>query len=150
MISLKNLYKEVSRLYRSALEDAGVRADILEEDLSAPIIRPSGKVELEDSRKTRLLYSGAEQEVIFRLYYFATDRRYPKLENLTVQHAIGERFLDGIIVDDTYLGIDEGVQFTETDGVLVATIDLKWAEPIHEPEGELMENLNFHKEGTRE
>ena len=46
------------------------------------------------------------------------------------------------------IGIDEGVRFTVTDGVLVAAIDLSWSEPIPEPEGELMENLIYNEEGT--
>ena len=65
-----------------------------------------------------------------------------------MRQAVGEVFLDGITVGDTYLGIDEGVHFTVTDGVLVAAIDLSWSEPIPEPEGELMENLIYNEEGT--
>lgn len=49
---------------------------------------------------------------------------------------------------DTYLGIDEGVSFTVTDGVLVAAIDLRWSEDIPEQEGEPMENLIYNEEGN--
>ena len=111
--------------------------------MSKPIIRPSGKVELEDGSDTRLLASGRERTVTFRLYYFAKDRDRPKLENLAVRSAIGEAFLDGITVEDTYLGIDEGVSFTVTDGVLVASLELTLTEPVPEADAEPMEELNF-------
>lgn len=70
------------------------------------------------------------------------------MENLAVRQAVGAAFLDGITVDGTYLGIDEGVSFTVADGVLVATIDLRWSEDIPEQEGEPMENLIYNEEGN--
>ncbi len=145
MISLQSLNKAVCTLYRQALEAAGTGAPLLAEDVSAPIIRPSGKVELEDGTEARLLASGRERTVTFRLYYFASDKDRPKLENLAVRQAIGEAFLDGITVEDTYIGIDEGVSFTVTDGVLVATLDLTLTEPIPEADGEPMETLEYRE-----
>ena len=147
MISLQNLNRAVCDLYRQALERAGVDAPLLAEDVSAPIVRPSGKVELEDGADARLLSSGRERTVTFRLYYFAADRERPKLENLAVRQALGETFLDGITVEDLYLGIDEGLSFAVTDGVLAATLDLTLTEPIPEAEAEPMESL-VYREGT--
>ena len=145
MISLLSLNRAVCDLYRQALQNAGTGAPLLAEDVSAPIIRPSGKVELEDGTDARLLASGRERTVTFRLYYFATDKNRPKLENLAVRQAIGEAFLDGITVEDTYLGIDEGISFTVTDGVLVATLDLTITEPIPEADGEPRETLEYRE-----
>lgn len=145
MISLQSLNKAVCTLYRQALEAAGTGAPLLAEDVSAPIIRPSGKVELEDGTEARLLAAGRERAVTFRLYYFASDKDRPKLENLAVRQAIGEAFLDGITVEDTHIGIDEGVSFTVTDGVLVATLDLTLTEPIPEADGEPMETLEYRE-----
>ena len=62
--------------------------------------------------------------------------------------AIGEAFLDGITVEDTYLGIDEGVSFTVTDGVLVASLELTLTEPVPEADTEPMEELNLDLEVT--
>lgn len=147
MISLLSINQAVCNVYRQALGSAVPDAPLLAEDISAPIVRPSGKVELEDGTDARLFASGRERTVTFRLYYFASDREHPKLENLAVREAIGEAFLDGITVEDTYLGIDEGVSFTVTDGVLVATLNLTLTEPIPEAEGEPMETLEY-REGT--
>ena len=152
MIDLKALNKEVRDLFRKALAAAGSSAEILPElvaeDVPSPIVRPSAKVQLEDNTQARLLASGQEKTVTFRLYFFAADRYRPKMENLAVGQAGGEVFLDGITVGDTYLGIDEGVSFTVADGVLVATIDLNWSEPIPEQDGYLMENLIYNEEGS--
>ena len=152
MIDLKDLNRAVCDLYRQALKAAGNAAEILPElvaeDVPSPIVRPSAKVELEDGTHARLLASGQEKAVTFRLYFFAADRYRPKMENLAVRQAVGAAFLDGITVGDTYLGIDEGVSFTVADGVLVATIDLRWGEDIPEQEGEPMENLIYNEEGN--
>ena len=147
MISLQSLNQAVCDRYRQALDHAGTAAPLLAEDVSGPIIRPSGKVELEDGTDARLLDSGRERTVTFRLYYFAANKDRPKMENLAVRQAVGEAFLDGITVEDTYLGIDEGISFTVTDGVLVATLDLTITEPIPEAAGEPMETLEY-REGT--
>ncbi len=147
MISLQSLNQAVCDRYRQALDHAGTAAPLLAEDVSGPIIRPSGKVELEDGTDARLLDSGRERTVTFRLYYFAANKDRPKMENLAVRQAVGEAFLAGITVEDTYLGIDEGISFTVTDGVLVATLDLTITEPIPEADGEPMETLEY-REGT--
>ena len=147
MISLQSLNQAVCDRYRQALDHAGTAAPLLAEDVSGPIIRPSGKVVLEDGTDAPLLDSGRERTVTFRLYYFAANKDRPKMENLAVRQAVGEAFLDGITVEDTYLGIDEGISFTVTDGVLVATLDLTITEAIPEADGEPMETLEY-REGT--
>lgn len=146
MISLQHLNKAVCDRYRQALAEAVPKARLIAEDVRDPIIRPSGKVDLDEDTAARLLASGQEKSVTFRLYYYATNANKPKLENLAVRSAIGEVFLDGLIVDDMYLGIDDGVSSTVTDGVLVATVDLNWSEPIPEEDAELMETLNYETE----
>ena len=148
MISLQAVNRVIFARYQTALDAAGTGAKLVAEDVSKPIIRPRGKVELEDGSDTRLLASGRERTVTFRLYYFAKDRDRPKLENLAVRSAIGEAFLDGITVEDTYLGIDEGVSFTVTDGVLVASLELTLTEPVPKADAEPMEELNLDLEVT--
>lgn len=146
MISLQSLNKAVCALYQQALDAARTGAKLVAEDVRAPIIRPSGKVELEDGSDARLFHSGRERPVTFRLYYFAADGKRPKLENLAVRSAVGDAFLNGVTVDGTYLGIDDGVSFTVTDGVLVGTLDLTIDEEVPEAEGEPMETLEYDTE----
>lgn len=146
MILLQDLNKAVCDRYRQALAAAVPKARLDAEDVRGPINRPSGKVALDEDSAARLLASGQEKSVTFRLYYYATNKDKPKLENLAVRSAIGEAFLDGLIVDDVYIGIDDGVSSTVADGVLVATVDLNWSEPIPEEDAELMENLIYETE----
>ena len=73
MISLLAINKAICTLYQQALDAAGTGAKLVAEDVSAPIVRPSGKVELEDGSHARLFHSGQERVVTFRLYYFAAD-----------------------------------------------------------------------------
>lgn len=146
MILLQDLNKAVCDRYRQALAAAVPKARLLAEDVRDPIKRPSGKVELDEGSDARLLTSGRERSTTFRLYYYATNKDKPKLENLAVRSAIGEAFLDGLTVDDVYIGMDDGVSFTVADGVLVATVDLTWSEPIPEEDAELMETLNYETE----
>jgi hypothetical protein len=146
VIQFQDLNKAVCDRYRQALAAAAPKAPLLAEDVRGPIKRPSGKVELDEGDDAKLMASGRERSVTFRLYYYATNCNKPKLENLAVRSAIGEAFLDGLIVDDLFIGIDDGVSFTVADGVLVATVALTWNEAIPEEDAELMENLNYETE----
>lgn len=101
---------------------------------------------LDEGTDAHLLAPGRERSATFRLYYYAGDKDRPKLENLAVRGAVGEAFSDGLLVDGVYIGMDDGVSFTVTDGILVATLDLTWAEPIPEEVAELMETLNYETE----
>lgn len=147
MITLQQVNKAVCDLFQQALSTAAPpRAMLSAEDVSGPIIRPSGKVALDEGTDARLLASGRERSATFRLYYYASDKDRPKLENLAMRSAIGEAFSDGLLVDGVYIGIDDGISFTVTDGILVAALDLTWAEPIPEEDAELMETLNYETE----
>ena len=145
MISLLAINKAICTLYQQALDAAGTGAKLVAEDVSAPIVRPSGKVELEDgSHKAVKFLSLTPAGMSFDPD--AADGKRPKLENLAVRSAVGDAFLDGVTVDGTYLGIDEGVSFTVTDGVLVGTLDLTIDEEVPEAEGETMETLEYDTE----
>ena len=96
MISLQAVNRAICARYQTALDAAGTGAKLVAEDVSKPIIRPRGKVELEDGSDTRLLASGRERTVTFRLYYFAKDRDRPQgWENLAVRSASGRHFWTG-------------------------------------------------------
>lgn len=146
MIQLKALNKAVCDMYKAALSAAVPKAKLLSEDVRKPAAPPFGKVELEDGADARLLETGRERGVMFRLYYFPADPKRPKLENLAVREAIGEAFLDGLTVDGIHIGVDDGVSFSVTDGILIATIELALYDIIGEPDAEPMEILNYDTE----
>lgn len=146
MITIKQINKAVCDTYKTALAAAVPRARLLAEDVRTSAPPPCGKVELDDGADAHLMQSGRERSVTFRLYYFPTDCKRPKLENLAVREAIGEAFLYGMTVGDVTVCIDDGVSFSVTDGVLTTTLDLILYDAIDEPEAETMETLNYDTE----
>lgn len=68
---------------------SGTGAELSAEDLSRPILRPSVKIDLEESREAAAVEGRVETEVTFRIYFFAQDRSRPKLDNLAMRQAWG-------------------------------------------------------------
>ena len=66
-----------------------------------------------------------------------------------MRQALAEAFRDGVPVGEETVPIDEGLSFTVTDGVLVASMDLTLDQriiPAEEEDAELMEELNVNLE----
>lgn len=121
---------------------SGTGAELSAEDLSRPILRPSVKVDLEESREAAAVEDRVEVEATFRIYFFARDRSRPKLDNLAMRQALGMAFRDGIPVGEDVIPIDEGLSFTVTDGVLEAALELRLDLEPEEPAGERMAALS--------
>ena len=67
-MTLKELNKAVCGLVKRAAEASGLGAELMAEDLSAPIQRPSLKVELEEDRDARAIRHRVEQAITCLLY----------------------------------------------------------------------------------
>ena len=144
-MTLLDLNKGVCALVDQAAQASDTGAELVAEDVRRPILRPSVKVELEDGSEARAAEARVEREVTFRVYFFARDVNQPKLDNLAMRQALGEAFRDGIPVGTDTVPIDEGLSFTVTDGVLVATLDLSVDLELPES-GEIMETLHQNLE----
>lgn len=144
-MTLKDLNRAVCGLVREAAALAGLEVKLVEEDLSAPILRPSLKVELEDHTDARAVDARVERTVTFRVYFYAADRYRPKPDNLAMREALGLAFRDGIPVGEERVPVDEGLAFTVADGVLIASLDLALDLELPE-EGEYMQDLEFEME----
>lgn len=141
-MTLLEVNRAVCALAEQAAARSGTGAELSAEDLSRPILRPSVKVDLEESREAAAVEDRVEVEATFRIYFFARDRSRPKLDNLAMRQALGMAFRDGIPVGEDVIPIDEGLSFTVTDGVLEAALDLRLDLEPETPEGELMETLS--------
>lgn len=141
-MTLLEVNRAVCALVEQAAARSGTGAELSAEDLSRPILRPSVKIDLEESREAAAVEDRVEVEVTFRIYFFARDRSRPKLDNLAMRQALGLAFRDGIPVGEDVVPIDEGLLFTVTDGVLEAALDLRLDLEPETPEGELMETLS--------
>lgn len=148
-MTLKELNKAVCGLVKRAAEASGLGAELMAEDLSAPIQRPSLKVELEEDRDARAhpAPGGAGHHLpglFLRSGSVPAQAGQPG-------HAPGPG--GGISgrgpVGEETVPIDEGLSFTVTDGVLVASMDLTLDQriiPAEEEDAELMEELNVNLE----
>ena len=141
-MTLLEVNRAVCALVEQAAARSGTGAELSAEDLSRPILRPSVKIDLEESREAAAEEDRVEVEVTFRIYFFARDRSRPKLDNLAMRQALGRAFRDGVPVGEDVVPIDEGLLFTVTDGVLEAALDLRLDLEPETPEGELMETLS--------
>ena len=141
-MTLLEVNRAVCALVEQAAARSGTGAELSAEDLSRPILRPSVKIDLEESREAAAVEDRVEVEVTFRIYFFARDRSRPKLDNLAMRQALGRAFRDGVPVGEDVVPIDEGLLFTVTDGVLEAALDLRLDLEPETPEGELMEPLS--------
>lgn len=148
-MTLKELNKAVCGLVKRAAEASGLGAELMAEDLSAPIQRPSLKVELEEDRDARAIRHRVEQAITFRVYFFAADQYRPKLDNLAMRQALSDAFRGGIPVGEDTVPMDEGLSFTVADGVLTASMGLALDQlytPGDEEAAERMEELRQNLE----
>lgn len=141
-MTLLEVNRAVCALVEQAAARSGTGAELSAEDLSRPILRPSVKIDLEESREAAAVEDRVEVEVTFRIYFFARDRSRPKLDNLAMRQALGRAFRDGVPVGEDVIPIDEGLSFTVPDGVLEAALELRLDLEPETPEGELMETLS--------
>lgn len=148
-MTLKELNKAVCGLVKRTAEASGLGAELVAEDLSAPIQRPSLKVELEEDSEARAIRHRVEQTVTFRVYFFAADQYRPKLDNLAMRQALSDAFRGGIPVGEDTVPMDEGLSFTVADGVLTASMGLALDQlytPGDEEAAERMEELRQNLE----
>lgn len=87
-MTLLEVNRAVCALAEQAAAQSGTGAELSAEDLSRPILRPSVKIDLEESREAAAVEGRVETEVTFRIYFFAQDRSRPKLDNLAMRQAL--------------------------------------------------------------
>ena len=123
-MTLLELNRAVCEQVKEATLNSGTGAELIAEDVSRPIIRPSVKVELEDGTDAAMALDVLEQAVTFRIYFYASDMHQPKLDNLAMREALSDKFRRGVETPEGTVPIDDGLSFSVTDGVLVATLDV--------------------------
>lgn len=120
-------------------------AVLVKSDVKRPVTRSSVKIDV-TSANSSANCDVAERSVDVEIYV------YPKGSNprdacLCAADAIRLALSSGIIVNHTYLPIEDGIDTDIEDGVLVALFRLDWMEYMEE-DGEPMETLqmDFKKE----
>ncbi|WP_321994827.1 phage tail terminator family protein [Clostridium butyricum] len=145
MITLLDVNKEIiSKLKKSLSKEGHNNIKILESDLSEPIIRPSFKIFMEDPSYEALNSRYRENTVTIEIYFFATDIKKYKLENLKMQSLIETTFIEGLRIDDCFFIPINKVHSEIQDTVLVSSFDIEMVQEIEEDPGEPMEDLNLN------
>jgi len=118
---------------------------IVAEDLSEPIIRPSFKVEIDSNSNGLINAVCREKDITVRVYYFATDLRKYKIENMKVQDILENAFLEDLEIRKGFFIPIFDVESETSDTVLISSFELSITEELPEPTmnefGEIIENM---------
>lgn len=143
MITLLDINKAVNDKVKSAIEECfEYDVPILAEDLSKPIIRPSIKVIPENLQSGRFNSRNKERTLTYSVYFFPKDKNKPKFENMRVQEAIENEFINDIEVTPNFIIPINEISFEVSDGVLICSFELYTVELLPDTDtSELMEEL---------
>jgi len=144
-MTLLELNKAINDKIKQALVDTEFsQVDIIAEDVSEPIIRPSLKTSIEISTTGILNPRSKDRTVTARVYFFASDRYKYKIENAKMQEILENAILNGIEVENGFYPVDDVTSET-VDTVLVVSFELYAVELLPEPTvngiGEPLENM---------
>lgn len=121
MISLVELNKVVIAKIREALAGTDfAKVPILPLD-EADIVRPSFKVNMEGSKLEKINAFLYGRTIATSIYFFASNMKHYRLENMKVQEILESAFIDGIrVADDFYVHIDD-IDIDVTDTILICS-----------------------------
>jgi hypothetical protein len=147
MITLIQINKAVNNSIENALIDTEFsEVPIIAEDVSEPIVRPSLKIQIGNTKTGKFNKNNKERTLTVRVYFFAKDRYKYKIDNLKMQELIENAFLEDLKVTDTFFVpiVGDGVESEVVDTVLECSFDLYTVELLPETPGELMEDLELN------
>lgn len=140
-------YESILRKITGKLtEMTGNKIEVVAEDFSESIIRPSFKIDI-DSTAAKFNAELMERGVTCRIYYFARDRTKYKLDNLKMQQKLEKAFFDKLEVEKGFFIFIEELEFETTDTVLICSFNftlLEDSEQESEENYENMEELEWH------
>ena len=129
MITIFDVNKVVNDIIQKAVQNIFDYDVPIAEELKEPIERPSLKIIIENNKNGKLNYFFQQKNMIVFIYFFAKNENRSKFDNIKVQNAIEQTFLDGITINDMWFDIEE-VHSDSTDGVLCCSFDLEIIEEI--------------------
>lgn len=148
MLSLAQINKAVADQLRGALISTPFESVLISPGDLSEMERPSLKLEIDGGKLENITASFKGRTITTRVYFFASNIKKYKLENLQVQEIIEETFIKGIWIDSYYIPINE-VNSEVNDTILQVDFDISITalhddyDPYGEGSGELMEDLDF-------
>ncbi|WP_055070713.1 phage tail terminator family protein [Clostridium massiliamazoniense] len=144
------IYKSVILKLKKIIKNSGFNGlKIIDEEVEGTIIRPSIKLTLDDVNSENLTSEYNNNNLKFRLYFFAKDRNKYKLDNLKMSEILVKE-LTFIEVNDIVIDIEE-LQIETVDTVLVCSFSINYYEINNKKNydsdnEEFMENLIYEEE----
>ncbi|MFW2490971.1 phage tail terminator family protein [Clostridium chromiireducens] len=148
MISLAQINKAVADQLRGALVGTPFESVPISPGDLSEIERPSLKIEFDGGKLENINASFKGRTLTIRVYFFASNLKKYKLENLQVQEIIEDSFIKGVWISNYYIPVNE-VNAEVNDTILQVDFDISFT-ALHtdydqnsEGSGELMEDLDF-------
>ncbi len=147
MIGITDIYVALRETVEQACADADITAPVIAGDLTEPIVRPSIKIELSNDQANRDTTHMDARALTARIYYFAPDSHKWRNAHYAMQDALRGALHDSLMVGTFEIYSEDGIDFDQTDGVLIGTIQYDWLEehPSHDdndPMGDLSVTIN--------
>jgi hypothetical protein len=146
MLTLININKAINdriNLIKSNTDYSNVK--IVAEDVSEPIIRPSLKVELDNSSNGKYNSLIRERLLSYKIYFFAQDSKKYKFDNIKMQEILENGFLEALELSESFFVEVENFESIVVDTVLICSYDINLIEEMPDTDNsELMEDLNLN------
>ena len=114
-------------------------------DIEEGFLRPSFFVESDNENYGKIGQSYADDSLTIRIYYFPSDPKNNRLENMEIKSELIRLFRFSINIDDNFVIPVDDITSTIADKVLIVSFDLIMVQDIEADNQEipLMEDLDF-------
>lgn len=142
---IAEFYKALSQLVTQSVREHDIIATVIAGDLSEPIVRPSIKIMLDDVCAEQVTTHQNIRHVTARIYYFPPERKLWRGAHWSMMDALTDGLIDGVTVNQFTVYPDDSLEFSNTDGVLIATQSFSWYEDRETHDiGEFMDSLQVN------
>lgn len=142
MIHCKEIDDALGAVISAALAAAELPAMRVRDDTRKPLPRPSYRIDVtasDDARTGDYAERGAEVEI----YYYPKDTDAQQWETLRAVDTLLPALGEGVDVSGVRLYLADGIESEAWVGGLTLTLRLEWIETADEPDGDLMETLEY-------
>lgn len=136
-------YKQIKKAINDTLK-AKFNIEINSKDIKEGFIRPSFFVEFDEMNRIGL-ESQIERSFTVRIYFFASDKDAPSIENMEVQEELENAFDMKLKVADRFFNVLEA-RSVVSDGVLQFEFEIQYEEGREIEEAEEIKELQFKNE----
>lgn len=150
MVTLLEVNKAINDRIKTAKSGTEFSTvEIIAEDVSEPIVRPSIKVNIEYGSSSKFNINCREKNLTCRIYFFAKDRTKYKFDNAKMQDILENAFLEDLEIKESFFISIDNFESEVADTVLICSFDLYVVELLPDTDPvdiELMEEIKIEME----